>query len=50
VPAGLVLMALLIAVRLYVRGVRHDDIISNRDPSIEPGTGSDTASGTGSGH
>jgi TRAP-type C4-dicarboxylate transport system permease small subunit len=36
VPVGLVLMALLIAVRLYVRGVRHDDIISSRDPNTEP--------------
>jgi TRAP-type C4-dicarboxylate transport system permease small subunit len=30
VPLGLLLMALLIAVRLIVRGVRHDDIISSR--------------------
>jgi TRAP-type C4-dicarboxylate transport system permease small subunit len=30
VPVGLLLMAILIAVRLYVRGVRHDDIISSR--------------------
>lgn len=29
-PLGLLLMALLIAVRLYVRGVRHDDVISSR--------------------
>jgi TRAP-type C4-dicarboxylate transport system permease small subunit len=29
VPLGLLLMALLIAVRLYVRGVRSDDIIAN---------------------
>jgi C4-dicarboxylate transporter DctQ subunit len=34
VPAGLLLTALLIAVRLYVHGVRHDDAISTRD--IEP--------------
>ena len=31
VPLGLLIMALLIAVRLIVRGVRHDDIISSRD-------------------
>ena len=31
VPVGLLLMALLIAVRLYVHGVRHDDVISGRD-------------------
>ena len=31
VPIGLLIMALLIAVRLIVRGVRHDDIISSRD-------------------
>ena len=30
VPVGLLLMALLIAVRLYVHGVRHDDVISSR--------------------
>jgi TRAP-type C4-dicarboxylate transport system permease small subunit len=30
VPLGLVLTALLIAARLIVRGVRHDDIISSR--------------------
>ncbi len=30
VPVGLLLMALLIAVRLCVRGVRHDDVISSR--------------------
>jgi C4-dicarboxylate transporter, DctQ subunit len=36
VPAGLLLMAVLIAVRLYVRGVRHDGIISSRDPNAEP--------------
>jgi len=29
-PLGLVLMALLIAVRLYVHGVHHDDVISSR--------------------
>jgi TRAP-type C4-dicarboxylate transport system permease small subunit len=29
-PLGLLLMALLIAVRLYVHGVRHDDVISSR--------------------
>ena len=34
--SGLLLMALLIAVRLYVRGVRHDDMIASRDP--EPAT------------
>jgi TRAP-type C4-dicarboxylate transport system permease small subunit len=34
VPAGLLLTALLIAVRLYVHGVRHDDVISSRE--IEP--------------
>jgi TRAP-type C4-dicarboxylate transport system permease small subunit len=33
VPVGLLLMAILIAVRLYVRGVRHDDIISSRNSS-----------------
>jgi TRAP-type C4-dicarboxylate transport system permease small subunit len=37
VPVGLVLMALLIAARLYVRGVRHDDIISSRGQNTEPG-------------
>lgn len=31
VPAGLLLMALLIAVRLCVFGVRHDDVISTRE-------------------
>jgi TRAP-type C4-dicarboxylate transport system permease small subunit len=31
VPVGLVLMAILIAVRLYVHGVRHDDVISTRE-------------------
>ncbi len=36
VPIGLILMALLIAVRLYVRGVRHDDIIASRGPDSEP--------------
>jgi TRAP-type C4-dicarboxylate transport system permease small subunit len=34
VPLGLALMALLIAVRLIVLGVRHDDVISSRD--VEP--------------
>jgi TRAP-type C4-dicarboxylate transport system permease small subunit len=34
VPLGLALMALLIAVRLIVLGVRHDDPISSRD--VEP--------------
>jgi C4-dicarboxylate transporter, DctQ subunit len=29
-PVGLLLMALLIAIRLYVHGVRHDDVISSR--------------------
>ena len=31
VPLGLLLMALLIAVRLLVHGVRHDDVISSRE-------------------
>jgi TRAP-type C4-dicarboxylate transport system permease small subunit len=31
VPVGLSLMALLIAVRLLVHGVRHDDVISSRE-------------------
>jgi TRAP-type C4-dicarboxylate transport system permease small subunit len=31
VPLGLLLMALLIAVRLVVHGVRHDDVISSRE-------------------
>ncbi len=35
VPLGLVLMALLIAVRLIVQGVRHDDVISGSDPNID---------------
>ena len=30
-PVGLLLMALLIAVRLVVHGVRHDDVISSRE-------------------
>jgi TRAP-type C4-dicarboxylate transport system permease small subunit len=30
-PVGLLLMALLIAVRLIVHGVRHDDVISSRE-------------------
>jgi C4-dicarboxylate transporter, DctQ subunit len=30
-PLGLLLMALLIAVRLIVHGVRHDDVISTRE-------------------
>jgi C4-dicarboxylate transporter DctQ subunit len=34
VPLGLLLMALLIAARLIVQGVRHDDVISSRE--IEP--------------
>src|ERR1700730_13323304 len=34
VPLGLLLMAFLIAVRLIVHGVRHDDVISSRE--IEP--------------
>jgi len=33
-PVGLLLMALLIAVRLVVHGVRHDDVISSRE--VEP--------------
>jgi C4-dicarboxylate transporter, DctQ subunit len=37
VPVGLVLMAVLIAVRLYVHGVRHDDVISSRGQNTEPG-------------
>ena len=32
VPLGLLLMAVLIAVRLYLHGVRHDDVISSRSP------------------
>ena len=36
VPLGLLLMALLIGVRLVVRGVRHDDVISSRSTSTEP--------------
>jgi TRAP-type C4-dicarboxylate transport system permease small subunit len=31
VPLGLLLMALLIAVRLYLQGVRRDDVISTED-------------------
>jgi TRAP-type C4-dicarboxylate transport system permease small subunit len=31
VPLGLLLMAMLIAVRLLVHGVRHDDVISSRE-------------------
>jgi TRAP-type C4-dicarboxylate transport system permease small subunit len=31
VPLGLILMALLIGVRLFVHGVRHDDVISSRE-------------------
>jgi len=31
VPLGLLLMALLIAVRLVVLGIRHDDVISTRE-------------------
>jgi TRAP-type C4-dicarboxylate transport system permease small subunit len=31
VPLGMILMALLIAVRLIVLGVRHDDVISSRE-------------------
>src|ERR1700689_1235961 len=31
VPLGLLLMALLIAMRLFVHGVRHDDVISSRE-------------------
>jgi TRAP-type C4-dicarboxylate transport system permease small subunit len=38
VPVGLLLMALLIAVRLIVQGVRHDDVISSRSPDTEPNT------------
>ncbi len=32
VPLGLVLMAALIAVRLYVHGVRHGEVVSAEDP------------------
>ena len=35
VPIGLLLMALLIAVRLFVQGVRHDDVISSRGTNAE---------------
>ncbi len=31
IPAGLLLMALLIAVRLFVQGVRHDEVVSPED-------------------
>jgi TRAP-type C4-dicarboxylate transport system permease small subunit len=31
ISVGLILMAILIAVRLYVHGVRHDDVISTRE-------------------
>ena len=31
VPVGLLLMALLIAIRLFVQGLRHDDVISPED-------------------
>lgn len=31
VPLGLMLMALLIAIRLIVIGVRHDDVVANRE-------------------
>ena len=31
VPLGLLLMALLIAIRLFVQGVRHDEVISPED-------------------
>jgi C4-dicarboxylate transporter, DctQ subunit len=31
VPVGLLLMALLIAIRLFVQGVRHDEVISPED-------------------
>ena len=31
VPLGLILMALLVGVRLFVHGVRHDDVISSRE-------------------
>jgi C4-dicarboxylate transporter DctQ subunit len=31
VPLGMILMALLIAVRLIVFGIRHDDVISSRE-------------------
>jgi TRAP-type C4-dicarboxylate transport system permease small subunit len=37
VPVGLVLMAVLIAVRLYVHGVHYDDVISSRGQNTEPG-------------
>jgi C4-dicarboxylate transporter, DctQ subunit len=40
VPAGLLLMALLIAVRLIVQGVRHD-IVASRDPGIDADLGSE---------
>jgi C4-dicarboxylate transporter DctQ subunit len=35
VPLGLLLMALLIAVRLVVQGVRHEDVISSRGTGTE---------------
>ena len=38
VPLGLLLMALLIAIRLTVQGVRHD-IVASRDPAIDPDLG-----------
>ena len=30
-PLGLLLMALLIAVRLFVQGARHDEVVSSED-------------------
>ena len=40
VPLGLFLMALLIAVRLIVQGVRHD-IVASRDPNVDPDLGAE---------
>jgi TRAP-type C4-dicarboxylate transport system permease small subunit len=40
VPLGLLLMALLIAVRLVVQGARHD-IVASRDPGSDPDLGTE---------
>jgi C4-dicarboxylate transporter, DctQ subunit len=50
VPLGLLLMALLIAVRLIVQGVRHDDLISSRSPDSAPNTEANIGTNIGAGH
>jgi C4-dicarboxylate transporter, DctQ subunit len=50
VPLGLLLMALLIAMRLIVQGVRHDDVIASRSPDSTPNTETNIGPNIGTGH